>query len=394
MRILAVKTPNKTDLEYQLNRLVERFDHFTDRDAERWSDLHKILTALTPTSDVGEGVLSSDDENACRFLKANDLFGGLPNTELAKFIAHGELRVFAPGEWVFRHGSVCDQVVAIREGILEIRRDGAGDSGCAALLGVGEVLGMLGVMTGGLHRSSARFPEGGEVFVISAENFDRALDSLPLLSASLARSLARRLIGAVQKGDMSRAKKRHLEGSLAHFDLSTVLQSLFSTDACEGILQITNGAGEALGEIVVGDGRVLSCRAGKLLDRDAFHQLFLADNSENRFNFVESSENAVGTERKSGMAALSGAGLLMDCARIADELERIRSGPLGDLSYVLKRADPPIAWDEPATQAMVREIWGLLGSKQTVGSIIAEQLDQDHLVYRVLYRLMEAGHIK
>ncbi len=390
---MAVKTSKNQGLEYQLSRLVERFDHFTTRDSERWDLLNSLLPSKEEVAAETPSTQEIDDESS-RFLKANDLFGGLPNEELTAFLGHGDLKVFEPGEWIFKHGEACSQVVAIRKGILEIRRDGEGDSGCVALLGTGEILGMLGVLTGGMHRSSARFPEGGEGFVIDGASFDAAIESLPKLSAALTRSLARRLIGAVQKGDMSRAKRRQLEGSLAHFDLSTVLQSLFATDACAGSLHIFNESGDELGEIIVGNGRILGCCCGKLVEREAFQQLFLADNSENRFSFEESDTNSPERNLSGGLAALSGAGLLMDCARIADELARIRSGPLGDPEHVLERLQAPADWDEPATRCLVREIWRFLAKSPTVADVLVQEFDQEYVVYRLLHRLLNGNYIR
>ncbi len=382
---MSVKTAQSDSVRSQIAVLSERFDRFAAEQMACWEKVQALLQKSCMAPEVNLEV------EEARFLKANDLFGGLPDEELATFLSAGRRVMFGPGEWVFRHGDPCNCVLAICSGVLEIRRDGEGDSGTVALLGAGEVLGMLGVLTGGAHRSSGRFPEGGEVFVLESQEFDRVIEQLPRLSAALTRSLARRLMGAVQKGDMSRARRRQLEGSLAHFDLATVLQSLFATDACAGCLRILDQEGTPCGEILVGEGRVVGCTAGELSGREAFQTLFLADNSDRRFVFEE--KDVHGDEKTGSLAGMSGAGLLMDCLRIADEVARVKSGPLGDAGRILRRRRKPQEWDEPETRELLRRIWRLLEKEPSVTDLLSAGLDHEHLVLRVLHRLLEAGCI-
>jgi CRP-like cAMP-binding protein len=385
---LSVKTPKKPDLESQVSQLMERFQDYTDSESARWDKVQTLMDSLG-SSKLTKNTVNLGQEVLWRFLKSNDLFGGLPDEELAGFIAFGAFKTLEPGEWLFRAGGDCNVVVAIKQGVLEICREDSGNENCAALLGVGEVLGMLGALTGGRHRSSARFPEGGEVLVMGADNFDRAIETFPQLSAALTRSLARRLIGAVQRGDMSRAKKRHLEGSLAHFDMSMVLQSLFSTESCQGILKITSSSGELIGEIDVADGHVLSCVCGDFIDHDAFQHLFFADNSANRFAFEEVEVASDESRPKGEIAGVSGAGLLMDCARIADEMQRIKAGPLGDPDLILSRGEKLTSWQDPATKEIARSIWMYLESDHSVDEILAQGLGREHDVLVVIFVLFE-----
>ncbi len=328
-------------------------------------------------------------------LKSNDLFGQVPDEELEALVELGETRRFECGSWLFEAGEPCTRIYAVQRGIVEIRRKYEGDDGRAALLGPGEVIGLLGALTGGKHRSGGFMPEGAEVLIIEGERFAASLEQFPVISATLVRDLAGRLMGVVKKSDLVPSSLRQLEGSLAHFDLAVVLQSLIANETSAGTLTILDENDDAVADVLLGCGRIVACRFRDQTDLKAFQELFLVDHAKLRFFYVESDEAGRAAECcEMGLGGMSGVGLLMDCARIVDENRRLESGPLGHPQTRLRRSTVESEWEDRETAHLFRRLIRRLGKVRSVGELLALEKASRFEILSLLDWMIEEGQIE
>ncbi|MGA2469101.1 MAG: patatin-like phospholipase family protein [Solirubrobacteraceae bacterium] len=94
------------------------------------------------------------------------------------------------GSLLFRRDDHGDALFVVVSGMLEVLDD---DGGARYLLGRGEVIGELALLTGESRSASVRARRDSELIAVSAEDFERLLASDPSLWRSLAGVLAERL---------------------------------------------------------------------------------------------------------------------------------------------------------------------------------------------------------
>ncbi|MCB9832892.1 MAG: cyclic nucleotide-binding domain-containing protein [Planctomycetes bacterium] len=341
---------NTTDV----NLILDRLENITRKSRETTS-MRAIVNAGSRTA----------------FLRSNDLIGGAPKSELERFVSLGVVEDYAPGAVLFAAGDDCGSIQAVVTGIVEIQREHEGSSGAVALIGPGDLIGLLGAITGGKHRSAGILREGGQVLTIPGTAFMKALEAMPVIAARLVRDLAGRLMGAVKRADMAPAAQRQLEGSLAHFDLAVVLQSVIGNEEAAGTLTLLDDRDDAVADILVACGRVAACRFGQLTGLSAFRQLFLGDLAQYRFFYVESDEaREMAEECPLGLGGMTGMGLLMDCARIVDENRRLEAGPLGRPETRLRSTGVALDWSDDDSLAMFQGLMVALRQERCLGEVL------------------------
>ncbi|MCB9727821.1 MAG: patatin-like phospholipase family protein [Deltaproteobacteria bacterium] len=106
------------------------------------------------------------------------------------------VRLFA-GEWLFRGGEPGDRMYLVMSGRVEVIREGA-DS-VLAVVGPGETIGELAVLTQADRSASVRALRDAELLEIGADLLGELLAQHPAFGASLARVLARRLHDAARQ---------------------------------------------------------------------------------------------------------------------------------------------------------------------------------------------------
>ncbi len=296
------------------------------------------------------------------FLKRSSLFGKLGDEDLRKILSMGKVVDFPRRSLVFKPGEACHAVLVVRSGVVQIRRpDGDGRMVPAALLGEGDVLGDVGILVGGEHRSEGLAPEGCELLVIDRVCFERILRVIPAFVMPYIESLAHRALGSAMDLDQAMANRRNLEGSLEFFDLSTLIQSLTSSEDRSGVLAFQNTDKGPSGRIQIRNGQLLSADFRGLDGEEGIYELFTTDSSRLRFSFEElSSEEVLPEVGRQDLSCVPVMTLLMEASRLRDELKRMEEQgkePLPSLRKVVE----DLEWDDPGTLAVARDLWELIG---------------------------------
>jgi len=126
------------------------------------------------------------------------------------------LRQFKKGDLLFRQGGVSDRAFLLKSGEFEVWREIGTESVLLGHVRQGEWLGEMGIIEGRKRSATARASEGGEVEVLTAQQFLERVSS----DAELARDLILRLSIRLRRiedkiaGDLlGSAQDRSLEGS-------------------------------------------------------------------------------------------------------------------------------------------------------------------------------------
>jgi len=296
------------------------------------------------------------------FLKRSSLFGKLRDEDLRKILSMGKVVDFPRRSLIFKPGESCHAVLVIQSGVVQIRRpDEDGRMVPAALLGEGDVLGDVGILVGGEHRSEGLAPEGCELLVIDRVCFERILRAIPGFVMPYIESLAHRALGCAMDLDQAMANRRNLEGSLEFFDLSTLIQSLTSAEDRSGVLVFRSSGKGPAGRILIRNGQLLSADFRGLDGEEGIYELFTEDPSQLRFSFEEmSSEEILREVGRQDLSCVPVMTLLMEASRLRDELQRMEEQgkePLPSLRKVVE----DLEWDDPGTLAVARDLWELIG---------------------------------
>ena len=143
-------------------------------------------------------------ESAADFLGRAPIFGGLPAGVREQIAERSrELRVPA-GEWLFREGDQGDALYVIRAGRLEVV-GGDGSGPVMRVLGRGDALGELALLTSSPRSASARAARDTDLVAIDRDDFERLLEETPEVSLALTRTLGAQLRESVGVRPRSRA---------------------------------------------------------------------------------------------------------------------------------------------------------------------------------------------
>ncbi|WP_419876147.1 SLC13 family permease [Candidatus Pristimantibacillus sp. PTI5] len=139
-----------------------------------------------------------------------DMFKGLSNMELAKLLGMLEKQAFAAGTRLFRQGDPGDQMFIIEHGTIELFSS-ADDQvrRSLAVLGAGEVVGEMALLTGETRSAEAVAAEDCVLYVIDSKMFDRLVAENTIFSAYFIKLLSQRLIAT--NGRLQAAKKTESE---------------------------------------------------------------------------------------------------------------------------------------------------------------------------------------
>ena len=123
-------------------------------------------------------------------LRTVPLFVDSPDlaARVAAIATHQHIRA---GGFLFRRGEAGDALYVVLSGMLEVLDEHHQET--RAVLGRGEVIGELALVTGEARSASVRARRDSELVVVSADGFSRLLDTEPALWRALAEVLAQRL---------------------------------------------------------------------------------------------------------------------------------------------------------------------------------------------------------
>lgn len=130
----------------------------------------------------------SEVQGSAAFLRQVPLFADLTEAQRAAAAAASTMVRIPAGAWLFREGDAGDALFVVRTGRLEVRR---GDV-VIRVLGAGDALGELALLTGGERSASVRARRETEVLRLGRDDFARLLDD-PAFAVSLTRTLGEQL---------------------------------------------------------------------------------------------------------------------------------------------------------------------------------------------------------
>lgn len=127
-------------------------------------------------------------------IESISLFQGLSNVELAKVLGKLEKEALRTDEILFRYGDAGNSMYIILKGQIALYIENENKERHAlTVLGVGETLGEMALLTGEPRSATAVAATDSEVYILTAENFREFIDQYPTMSAHFIRLLSSRL---------------------------------------------------------------------------------------------------------------------------------------------------------------------------------------------------------
>lgn len=326
------------------------------------------------------------------FLKRCEVFAGLSDDALRVILFKGSLETVPKGKVLFEIGSKADALCVIKNGVVEIARpvDDPNDMKTVAYFTNSDSIGEMRIITQSPHRSMARAPGGAEVFMLTRQGLLEGMELVPEFAIRMCEMYAHKLEGTVTTLRTHEQKQRQLEGNLEYFDLATVIQTLLSTDQRTGILYVSNDKQQTVAELFVDGGHVKRAQVGNLRGEDAFYQLFLKELKRGNFFFKED----VNPEEEKAEIDIPGMSLLMEAARLQDELKAIKEMTVTDPEKVYKQRAAELKWEDEGTKPVAEVVWRAVGHGMKVRDIVDELPRNEHVTYSTLSQLLQSGLIE
>ena len=146
--------------------------------------------ASSPFLDIQLRGEAHPDANEFPYLAASPLFADLPPAGLVWVASQGEIQQWQPGEVVVEEGAISDALGVVLAGSGRV----SPQAGSLVILGPGETIGEMGVITGAPRNKTVKAgPEGLRAFQVPRESFEELLHRSRYFSRGLLRQLAERL---------------------------------------------------------------------------------------------------------------------------------------------------------------------------------------------------------
>lgn len=323
------------------------------------------------------------------FLKGSELFETQPDEVLKAVVVQGQVQEFGAGAVVFRQGDQGERLYIVKSGVLEVMAN-QGDGGepvPVAYLGPGEVMGELALLTGSPRSATVRAPERAELFILERAVFLDLMETLPAFSRNMCVVLARRLESTTLKLPRSTAKQ--LQGNLRYFDLATVIQTLIGSHQT-GTLQVTEeGQKTRIAEILFYKGNICRAKVRHLSGDDAVFQLF-QHSLEGDFSFTGRTLEEEDVQTDITMPAIS---LLMESVRLQDELPLLKER-LPDPHLPLRQKAAQLSWSDADNVELAAAIWARLKKGSSMSELEREIPRCSYWIYKVAVMLLDAGQIE
>jgi hypothetical protein len=180
-----------------------------------------------------------------------------------------------------------------------------------------------------------------------------------------------------------------LSGDLELFGMPSLLQNLAQSEV-NGVLTLTDRAGETSGILTFEAGKLSHCRSGVLRGRDAVYQLF-ENPAPGTFSFVNRRDG--GPPLAEPGALLEIVPLIFEGSRRYDELRQARAlVPEG--APLAPGATAPSAPDEERDRTLVQGIFARVAAGATPAQCEADFFVDSYRVYRLLAHWLEEGSLK
>ena len=323
-------------------------------------------------------------------LQCVELFETLSDADLERVIAAGQLRRLDQGDYLFRGGDPPESIHVILAGAIEVVRSTPDnpEPTPVAYISPGEAIGDMAVFTGAKRRSAGRVPEFADVLTLPKPAFKELARTIPGYGLDIAGVFAKRLEGFINQM-RGQKRQKELSGKLKFFDLPTVVQTLVSANQT-GVLAIVDDNGKTFAEVLLRDGAVERARFGLLEGEEAFYQLFHADKrGEFFFRTVrEPNPDSISTVEVS-MSAMN---LLMEAARLVDELGRVRR-TLPDPNKPYQARTEELQWEDEETIDVAREVFTKLQNPKRIADLVDEVPASTYRLFQVAAELFKTEQI-
>jgi len=195
---------------------------------------------------------------------------------------------------------------------------------------------------------------------------------------------AHRLEAAYKRETIER--RRQLKGSLQHFDLPTVLQTL---GRAQGTLSILNGLGNSVAEIEIQFGVLQYARHGHLRGAEAFNQLFQA-RAEGEFVFREG-VRLPAADRGPLIARPVDASLIAAMALVDEMRALVDRFPEPNRIYVPRHDE--MLWLEGDSTVAANDLWSYLHRGMPFARALAELPYSHARLYIILAKLVDSEQV-
>jgi CRP-like cAMP-binding protein len=319
------------------------------------------------------------------FLPKTELYEQLTSSTAQAMVDAGSLVVLKPGAKLFSPGDPSDRMHIVQRGLIEIWRVGLdGKRQVVAYLGPGDTIGETIMLTGSRRESEARAPGGADVVEIKREAFIELCRRMPELMMRLMVVFAHRLEAAYKRETIER--RRQLKGSLQHFDLPTVLQTLARA---QGTLTINDGLGERRAELELQHGVLQYARMAHLRGIEAFYQL-LQSPTEGEFVFREG-VRLPADDRGAQIGKPVDQALITAMAQV-DEMRGLKDRFPDPHRIFVPRYDE-ITWPESEHFVAANDLWACLHRGQTFAEAL-DVLPYCHArLYKILAKLVDSEQV-
>lgn len=300
----------------------------------------------------------------------------------------GHVEEFGPGGIVFRQGDQGDRLYIVKSGVLEILAtpvDGS-EAMPVAYLGKGEVLGELALLTGSPRSATARSPEHAELFTLEKHVFEDLMGNLPVFARNLCVVLAKRLEATTLK--IPKASTKQLQGNLKFFDLATVIQTLIGSHQTGVLAVIEEASKNKIAEILFYKGNISRAKFRHLTGDDAVFQLFQTA-IEGEFSFTGKNLSDEDVQINISMPAIS---LLMESVRLQDELPVLQER-FPDTTRVWKQKAAQLSWDDAETVELAASVWARLKRGASLDELHKDIPRCSYWIYKTVSLLADQDQI-
>ena len=253
----------------------------------------------------------------------SQIFGSLARWDLEKILEGGEVKRMEQGHILFSEGSYGGTMFIVKSGAVELLRKDP-ETGLLKLVAYakkGEPIGELAMFTNQRLMATARVPEHAVVVQITLTGLKRTLTQHPELALRICTAFAKALSAAREAMDDSANAGSSLGGSLASFDIGSVIMNLVEAGDRSGTLVVMDRRGQTVGEVAVRGHELLFARTKDNVAEDAVLELIVGGGKTGSFRFVPDQGAARNFPPFEGIESAP-TSLILDGLRMRDELKR------------------------------------------------------------------------
>jgi hypothetical protein len=225
------------------------------------------------------------------------------------------------------------------------------------------------------------------VFTLDKPVFLDLMVSLGAFARNLCLVLAKRLEATTLK--IPRASSKQLQGNLKFFDLATVIQTLIGSHQTGSLVVTQEGGKQRIAEIFFFKGNISKAKFRHLTGDDAVFQLFQAP-LEGEFSFTGRSVQEDEVQSDITMPAIS---LLMESVRLQDELPMLQQR-IPDSTRIYRTKVPHLQWEDPDSLELAVSIWSRLKKGASLDDLQRDIPRCSYAVYKTVVALLQGGTVE